>query len=80
MAKNRAHKIIIPIMLILLIIQAVSGMLHERLVGELFEHIHVPVGLLLLVLGIVHLALNWHWVKANYGKPAAKRTAATPKG
>ncbi len=78
MGKNRALKVVNPLMLLLLVVQATSGLLNERLGGELFEKIHVPGGLLLVALALTHLTLNWSWVQANFfspSKPAAPPSA-----
>jgi hypothetical protein len=40
----------------------------DSLAEETFEHIHVPGGLLILVGVILHVILNWGWVKANFCK------------
>ena len=48
--------------------QALSGFFHDRLKEGNFEHIHVT-GAILIVIGVIlHLALNWGWVRLNYLK------------
>lgn len=55
-----------PLLLVVLVVQAATGLCHEILPGEWFEWIHPTGGLLLVLLAAVHLALNWNWVKSVY--------------
>jgi|YNPBryantNP2012_1023418.scaffolds.fasta_scaffold09207_4 hypothetical protein len=55
-----------PLLLVVLVIQAATGLGHETLPEEWFEWIHPTGGLLLVLLAGVHLALNWNWVKSVY--------------
>jgi hypothetical protein len=66
MTKNKALKIINPILAILLITQLSSGMFNEYLPYGVFEVVHVWGGYLFATLIVVHLILNWNWVKATY--------------
>ncbi len=66
MKKNPALKIINPILLVLIISQAVTGLFHTKLSPETFETIHEGGGLILLGLVIVHLILNFNWIRASY--------------
>ncbi len=66
MKKNTILKIINPILLVLIISQAVTGLLHLKLSPETFETLHEGGGLILVGLVIVHLILNFNWVRANY--------------
>ena len=51
---------------VLIINQALTGLLRERLSYETFGYLHKG-GAILLVAGIViHLIKNWTWVKAVY--------------
>lgn len=65
MTKIARMKAVNVLLALLMAVQALTGILHEHLGPEAFAHIHVPCGLLLLVLTVLHLALNWGWVKAN---------------
>jgi hypothetical protein len=69
MTKNRLLQATIPIMLLLLLWQGVSAVLDDSL-GRLFPTLHAPTGFLLITLVVLHLVLNWNWVKANYFKQA----------
>ncbi len=65
MTKIARMKTVNVLLALLMAVQALTGMLHEHLGPAAFAHVHVPCGLLLLVLSILHAALNWGWVKAN---------------
>jgi hypothetical protein len=66
MKKNTAHKILNPILLVLIANQATTALLRDQIGGEAFEFIHEGGGILLVSLVIVHLILNFSWVKASY--------------
>jgi hypothetical protein len=66
MKKNTALKIINPILLVLIISQTVTGLLHLKLSPETFETIHEGGGFILVGLVVVHLILNFNWIKASY--------------
>jgi hypothetical protein len=68
MKKNTQLKVLNVLLGLLMLSQALSGLLHEHLSEETFEHIHVPGGLLLLAGTVLHLVLNRGWVKANFFK------------
>jgi hypothetical protein len=66
MKKNTIHKIINPIMLVLIISQVTTGLLHMKFSPETFETLHEGGGLILVGLVIVHLILNFNWIRASY--------------
>ena len=68
MDKKTALKIINPIIAILILSQAASATLRGIIGGEAFEVIHEGGGLLLLIGVIVHVILNWGWVKSMFFK------------
>lgn len=70
MLKAKLLKVINPLLLLVLISQAVTGFGHDKIDHEVFEALHFTGGLLLVVLGITHLILNWSWVKTAYRKHA----------
>jgi hypothetical protein len=55
-----------PLLFLVLVIQAATGLGHEWIPEEWFEWLHPVGGLLLLLLAAVHLALNWSWVESVY--------------
>jgi len=68
MKKNNILKILNPVIALLLLSQICTALLNDVLGEEVFEAIHETGGFLLAVGGVLHLALNWNWVKANYLK------------
>jgi heme A synthase len=66
MKKNSAHKIINPILFVLIISQALTGLLRMKLSPETFETLHEGGGMILVGLVVVHLILNFNWIKASY--------------
>ena len=63
-------KILNPILAVLVINQALTGILADHLPREVFEVLHAGGGLLFVVLAAVHLFLNWGWVKASFTRRA----------
>lgn len=67
MNKIKALKIVNLVLLLLFLLQAATGLLMLAGVGEAFLA-HVPAGVLLVLAGAAHLALNWGWVRTQYFK------------
>lgn len=63
MNKQRLLKVINPLLAIVFISQAVTGLGHEHIRHEVFEKVHSIGGLLLVLLVAIHLILNWSWVR-----------------
>ena len=75
MNKQLALKIVNPLLFVALIVQALTGValafhlffsrpkLYE-MIGELHEH----TGLVFVALALIHLYLNWGWVKSQFAK------------
>jgi hypothetical protein len=68
MNKNLILKIINPVLLILLISQAATGLSRSGIPHETFEFLHEGGGIALVTLSALHLILNFGWVKINYFK------------
>jgi hypothetical protein len=68
MQRTALLKILNPILGVLLVNQIVTGLLHEYLLDEVYEILHGGGGLLLAAATIVHVIMNWNWVKANFLK------------
>jgi undecaprenyl pyrophosphate phosphatase UppP len=66
MKKITQMKVLNALLGLLMISQALSGLLHDRLAEETFEHVHILGGLLIVIGVILHLVLNWGWVRMNY--------------
>jgi uncharacterized membrane protein YraQ (UPF0718 family) len=67
--KLKALKIVNPIIAILFIGQAGSGIFHEVIPYEVFEKVHGTAGYLLAAGVIGHIVLNWSWIKTTFFKP-----------
>jgi hypothetical protein len=68
MDKKTALKIINVIIAILILSQASSATLRGLIGREAFEILHEGGGVLLLIGVIVHVFLNWGWVKSAFFK------------
>jgi len=68
MNRTNMLKYINPIIAILIVSQLISALLSDILPKEIFEAWHKGGGLLLFIGIIVHLVLNWGWVKSTYFK------------
>jgi hypothetical protein len=66
MKKNTAHKILNPILLALILNQIATGVFGRELSHEAFEFLHKGGGIVFACLAVVHLVLNFSWVKASY--------------
>jgi len=73
MKRNDALKIINPLLGLLVINQILTGLFGGSLPHDLFEFLHEGGGFALAGVALIHLILNWNWVKATYfkRKPAA---------
>ena len=74
--KVKLLKIVNPILFILMLIQAISG-LGQRFAGQdlfiFLRRVHLPNGILFVIFFVIHLYLNWGWVKMNFLKPRSKK-------
>ena len=66
MKRNTMLKILNPILLVLFISQAVTGLFSEKVPPEAFNFFHRGGGTILIGLIVVHFILNFNWVKVNY--------------
>ena len=74
MNKNKANKVLVPILAILLVNQILSGMFGMSLSRTAFDVLHRGGALAFLVAAGLHVAVNRAWIKANYlKKPAGAR-------
>lgn len=64
MSKQKLLTIINPFLALLLLNQAATGLLHNVLPHGVFELMHKG-GWILFILGVIHLYLNWGWVKTS---------------
>ena len=75
MKRNTMLKILNPILGVLLVNQIITGIFHHAIPHEAFELLHEGGGIVLAVAAILHVILNWNWVKSNFFKrnPAAAK-------
>ena len=65
MNKRNLLKLVNILLALLILNQAATGILHDLLPHSVFEFLHEGGGPTLFIVAIVHLYLNWAWVKAN---------------
>ena len=65
MNKRSILKIVNILLAILILNQASTGILHDLLSHSIFELMHEGGGVTLFIMVLVHIYLNWAWVKAN---------------
>ncbi len=68
MKKNTALKILNPIMGVLVVNQALTGMLSDAIPYKAFEMLHEGGGPVFVAAVVLHVILNWNWVKTAYFK------------
>jgi len=68
MNKKTALKIINAIIAILILNQAVTAILSDLIGRDAFEVLHEGGGSLLLLGVVIHVILNWGWVKSTFVK------------
>jgi hypothetical protein len=66
MQRNTFLKILNPVFGVLMLNQIASGLLREFLPYEVFVILHKRGGLVLAVIAVLHVILNWGWVKASF--------------
>ena len=68
MTRNSALKILNPIIGLLMLNQLLTSVFHESISNEIYELLHGGGGLALTALIVLHLILNWGWIKTSYFK------------
>lgn len=74
--KGKLLKVVNPILFILIVIQIISGLGQYYARQDVFiflRRIHLPNGILFVIFFIIHLYLNWGWIKINFFKPRSKK-------
>ena len=64
--KNTALKIVNPILFILIINQLMTGFFRMKLSRDTFVVLHERGAIVLACVVVVHIILNFNWIKANY--------------
>jgi len=72
MKRNAMLKILNPILGILFLNQILSGFFHDALPHEAFEILHEGGGIAFTAAVVLHVILNWNWVKATFFKSRFK--------
>lgn len=76
--KNKALKIINPILFALLLTVFLSMILYKfgpahLKYSESMSDLHTYAGAMFFIVGIIHIYLNWFWIKTNLiGRPKKK--------
>jgi len=68
MSRTNMLKYINPVIAIFIVSQLLSALFSDILPDEIFEAWHKTGGILLLIGVLLHLFLNWGWVKSTYLK------------
>lgn len=71
MKRNALLKILNPILAVLFVNQVTTGALHGYLSEEAYEILHEGSGVVFAVAALLHVIMNWNWVKANFLKGKA---------
>lgn len=66
MKKTSILKIINPLLFIIALLQAVTGAIYFLGGNGLNSIIHMIGGAVMAGLAVIHIFLNWGWVKSNY--------------
>lgn len=77
--KNFILKIINPMLGVLLINQVVMGLLHDMLPQKVFEVMHEGGGIVFAIVALLHVILNWRWIKANFFQKPPLGSSTRPK-
>ena len=65
MKRNTMLKILNPLLALLVVSQVSTGIFQENMPKETFEWVHATGGFSLAVGSLLHVVLNWNWVKTN---------------
>ena len=66
MKRTAALKVLNPMLGALAMSQVLTGILHDFLPRQIFGTVHKAGGLAFAAAAVLHLSLNWNWIKANY--------------
>jgi uncharacterized membrane protein YraQ (UPF0718 family) len=66
MQRNTVLKIVNPVLGLVVLSQLVTGTLHGVLPRQVFETMHHGGGIVVAAAVLLHVLLNWNWVKATY--------------
>jgi len=80
MPKNHALKILNPVLLLFLLLQAITGFIHDQIPDKVFGVLHGGGGVLFVLLAIAHIGLNWSWIRGQYFPKRARVEPAAKVG
>lgn len=66
--KQKLMKIVNPVLFLTVVFQLVSGYVGAELHHPVLMEVHVITGWVIGGLAVVHLILNWGWVKSLFKK------------
>lgn len=66
MTRLSALKLVNPILGVLVFSQVLTGLVGAMLPRELFGVLHKGGGIACGSVAVLHVVLNWNWIKANY--------------
>jgi hypothetical protein len=72
MKQSSVLKILPPVLALLVLNQISTGIFHFDISKEVFGFVHRGSGILFGFIVLLHLAMNWNWVKTNYFKKKPK--------
>ncbi|HOV33319.1 MAG TPA: DUF4405 domain-containing protein [Candidatus Hydrogenedens sp.] len=70
MKKSKMLKITNIVLLLLFVNQALSGLFNDFISRGLFELLHEFGGIVLIITVLIHLILNWGWIRSTFFKRA----------
>jgi hypothetical protein len=70
--KQKALKIVNPVVAAIFITQATGGIFHDAIPYEIFSKVHGLGGYLLVAAIGTHVVLNWSWFKTAFAKKKIK--------
>jgi hypothetical protein len=72
MKRHSALKILNPILALLFLNQIIVGLFHITFPYNAFKILHQGGGIILATAVLLHVILNWNWVKVNFIKKKSK--------
>jgi len=66
-------KIVTLSLFILILWQALTGLGSDFVPQKIFELVHPAGGFLLVIFVVIHVFLNWGWIKSVYFKKVASK-------